>query len=36
MPEVYGAALLYRNPALTNVYVDARYGTYDYAVLGLK
>jgi ABC-type transport system substrate-binding protein/serine/threonine protein kinase len=36
MPEVYSAALLYRNPALTNVYVDARYGTYDYAVLGLK
>jgi ABC-type transport system substrate-binding protein/serine/threonine protein kinase len=36
MPEVYGAALLYRNPALTNVYVDARFGTYDYAVLGLK
>jgi ABC-type transport system substrate-binding protein/serine/threonine protein kinase len=36
MPEVYGAALLYRNPALTNVYVDARYGTYDLAVLGLK
>jgi len=36
MPEVDGAALLYRNPALTNVYVDARYGTYDYAVLGLK
>jgi peptide/nickel transport system substrate-binding protein len=36
MPEVYSAALLYRNPALTNVYIDARYGTYDYAVLGLK
>jgi peptide/nickel transport system substrate-binding protein len=36
MPEVDGAALLYRNPALTNVYVDARYGTYDYAVLGLR
>ncbi len=36
MPEVYGAALLYRSPVLTNVYVDARYGTYDYAVLGLK
>jgi peptide/nickel transport system substrate-binding protein len=36
LPEVYSAALLYRNPALTNVYVDARYGTYDYAVLGLK
>jgi ABC-type transport system substrate-binding protein/serine/threonine protein kinase len=36
LPEVDGAALLYRNPALTNVYVDARYGTYDYAVLGLK
>jgi peptide/nickel transport system substrate-binding protein len=36
MPEVYSAALLYRNPALTNVYVDARYGTYDFAVLGLK
>jgi ABC-type transport system substrate-binding protein/serine/threonine protein kinase len=36
MPGVYGAALLYRNPALTNVYIDARYGTYDYAVLGLR
>jgi peptide/nickel transport system substrate-binding protein len=36
VPEVYGATLLYRNPALTNVYVDARYGTYDFAVLGLK
>ncbi|MFZ0046191.1 MAG: ABC transporter substrate-binding protein [Streptosporangiaceae bacterium] len=27
--------LLYRNPRLTNVYVDQAYGMYNYAVLGL-
>jgi len=36
MPEVYAKSLLYRNPALTNVYVQAYYGMYNYAVLGLK
>jgi peptide/nickel transport system substrate-binding protein len=36
LPQVYAKALLYRNPKLTNVYVQPYYGQYDYAVLGLK
>jgi peptide/nickel transport system substrate-binding protein len=36
LPEVYGKALLYRSPDLTNVYVQAYYGMYNYAVLGVK
>jgi peptide/nickel transport system substrate-binding protein len=36
LPEVYAKALLYRSPALTNVYVQAYYGMYNYAVLGTK
>jgi peptide/nickel transport system substrate-binding protein len=36
LPEVYAKSLLYRNPQLTNVYVQAYYGMYNYAVLGLK
>ncbi len=36
LPIVYSKALLYRNPSLTNVYVDSFYGMYNYAVLGLK
>ncbi len=36
LPEVYAKSLLYRNPALTNVYVQPYYGMYNYAVLGLK
>jgi peptide/nickel transport system substrate-binding protein len=36
MPEVYAKSLLYRNPNLTNVYVQPYYGMYNYAVLGLK
>ena len=36
LPGVYGRALLYRNPHLTNVYVQQAYGGYDYANLGLK
>jgi peptide/nickel transport system substrate-binding protein len=36
LPAVYGKSLLYRNPDLTNVYVQPYYGMYDYAVLGLK
>jgi peptide/nickel transport system substrate-binding protein len=36
MPEVYARSLLYRSPQLTNVYVQAYYGMYNYAVLGLK
>ncbi len=36
LPEVDQKVLLYRNPNLTNVYVDSYYGMYNYAVLGLK
>jgi ABC-type transport system substrate-binding protein len=36
LPEVYAKSLLYRNPALTNVYVQGYYGMYNYAVLGVK
>ena len=36
VPIVYQKALLYRNPNVTNVYVDQRYGMYNYAVLGLS
>jgi hypothetical protein len=36
LPGVYGRALLYRNPHLTNVYVHQYYASYDYANLGLK
>ena len=36
LPEVYAKSLLYRGPALTNVYVQPYYGMYNYAVLGLK
>jgi peptide/nickel transport system substrate-binding protein len=36
LPIVYQKALLYRNPDLTNVYVQTYYGMYNYAVLGLK
>jgi peptide/nickel transport system substrate-binding protein len=36
LPAVYVKALLYRSPALTNVYVQAYYGMYDYGVLGTK
>jgi peptide/nickel transport system substrate-binding protein len=36
VPGVYQKALLYRNPDLTNVYVQTYYGMYNYAVLGLK
>jgi hypothetical protein len=31
----YAKLLLYRNPDLTNVYVQPYYSMYDYAVLGL-
>lgn len=34
LPEVYAKDLLYRNPNLTNVYVEAPFGEYNYAVLG--
>jgi len=36
LPIVYQKVLLYRNPNLTNVYMDQYYGMYNYAVLGLK
>ena len=36
LPEVYAKSLLYRSPNLTNVMVQAYYGMYNYAVLGLK
>jgi peptide/nickel transport system substrate-binding protein len=36
LPIVYQKVLLYRNPDLTNVYMDQYYGMYNYAVLGLK
>jgi peptide/nickel transport system substrate-binding protein len=36
LPIVYQKVLLYRNPAMTNVYMDQYYGMYNYAVLGLK
>jgi peptide/nickel transport system substrate-binding protein len=36
LPEVYAKSLLYRDPQLTNVYVQPYYGMYNYAVLGLK
>ena len=36
LPELYARELLYRNPDVTNVYVQAYYGMYNYAVLGLE
>jgi peptide/nickel transport system substrate-binding protein len=36
LPGVWAKSLLYRSPALTNVYVQPYYGMYNYAVLGLK
>ena len=36
LPEVYSKALLYRSPALTNMFVQPYYGMYDYGVLGTK
>jgi peptide/nickel transport system substrate-binding protein len=36
LPMVYQKVLLYRNPNLTNVYVDKAFGMYNYAVLGLS
>ena len=36
LPEVYQKALLYRDPNVTNVYVQSYYGMYNYAVLGMK
>jgi peptide/nickel transport system substrate-binding protein len=36
LPLIYAKALLYRPPNLTNVYWQAYYGMYNYAVLGVK
>jgi peptide/nickel transport system substrate-binding protein len=36
LPAVYAKSLLYRSPALTNVYVQSYYGMYNYGVLGTK
>jgi peptide/nickel transport system substrate-binding protein len=36
LPIVYAKSLLYRSPALTNIYVQDYYGMYNYAVLGTK
>lgn len=36
LPAVYAKALLYRSPALSNVYVQSFYGMYNYGVLGTK
>ena len=36
LPEVYAKSLLYRSPQLTNVFVQAYYGMYNYSELGLK
>ncbi len=36
LPGVYAKSLLYRNPSLTNVYVNRYYAMYDYSGLGLK
>jgi peptide/nickel transport system substrate-binding protein len=36
LPVLYAKSLLYRNPSLTNVFVQDYYGMYDYGVLGTK
>jgi ABC-type transport system substrate-binding protein len=36
LPGVYSKKVLYRSPKLTNVYVQAFYGMYNYAVLGVS
>jgi peptide/nickel transport system substrate-binding protein len=36
LPIISQKVLLYRNPNVTNIYVDECYGMYNYAVLGLR
>jgi peptide/nickel transport system substrate-binding protein len=36
LPEVYAKSLLYRDPQLTNVFVQPYYGMYNYSTLGVK
>jgi peptide/nickel transport system substrate-binding protein len=34
LPGIWGKGLLYRPPALTNVFVSDGFGMYDYLALG--
>jgi len=36
LPAVYAKSLLYRSPALTNIYVQPYYGMYHYGTLRMK
>jgi peptide/nickel transport system substrate-binding protein len=36
IPGVYSKSLLYRDPKLTNAYIQSYYGMYDYGTLGIK
>jgi len=36
LPGIYQKTVLYRPPNLTNAYVQAYYGMYNYAVLGVS
>jgi peptide/nickel transport system substrate-binding protein len=36
MPNVYATNLLYRNPAVTNVYTMTPFGMYNYGVMGVS
>jgi hypothetical protein len=36
LPILYARAVLYRSPALTNVYIQPFYGGYNDAVLGVR
>ena len=36
LPGIYAKTVLYRPPHLTNVYVQAYYGMYNDAVLGVS
>ena len=36
LPATYSKALLYRSPALTNIFVQPYYGMYNYSELGTK
>ena len=36
LPFLYDKALNYRNPRMTNVFVNAYYGTWDFSTLGVS
>ncbi len=36
LPGVYAKSLLYRNPNVTNVFLQRYYAMYNYSMLGLK